>query len=648
MSDAIQEFIKKHDAKGLRDWLIANPKIVLDKEVYEVAFNTFLTTDDNNLTNAHRVLESLVARFEEHSHLYRPHEFNRISQFSNLFKDPHNAAVGGFDVKEYIAKDVQHNLKRVEEAKVMSTSDGRVWKFKRAKTGGANEAGDDGGVYQLDGGGTLAMIKQEPDVAKNIAEFLGAQVFQATNKESSANVFFAHKVDSSVGLPNDDGKEVYVASEFIDGYKGDLFKDIFATLGKAVPEERPKLLGMIFKSPIAKAFKHAGYKRFPEVSVTSLLIGDFDIHTGNIGWVEKGTEKHLVRIDYAAAFEGFEDKVHPDSSSRHPFGLGPTNHFKDYPEELKVNQEFVSELDMVGNKDLSLVIDNAFKEIDKYYGPTAMKQFAAHVGMDSKKIVDSQDISADVKEHIKNTLKARQADILRFSAQLKSDMSVELKDGKKRLNAEKFMGVMKAHEPYFREVMNGEERFKFRATANKVNHKVLKSNAKRELCAYFALEMDVSGMDRAYDELMNGAKLKDVEIQYKIHSQDNTPSLLKMALDGEMKKDKLIFIQKAIECGSNPRMRMPDGEFLIDKCKDFESKKALVYAGAKLTKNSLKDLEPKETDELRAARRQYIINKLEQKISNLLVKGTKEKEVVGKFTTKHSQEKPVASKSRES
>lgn len=647
MNNSVQEYIKKHDAKGLRDWLVANPKVILGKDVYELAFNIFLNTDDKDLINAHRILESLVARFEEHSHLYRPHEFHRIAQFSNLLKDPLNTAVGGFDVKGYVEKEGRQKAKRVEEAKVMSTSDGRVWRFERKKTGGANEAGDDGGVYRLEGGASLAMIKQEPDVAKNIAEFLGAQVFQATNKESSANVFFAHKVDSFVGLPNDDGKEVYVASEFIDGYKEDLFKDIFRTLKQAIPSERPKLLGMIFKSPVAKAFEMSKYQDFPRVTVTSLLIGDFDIHTGNIGYVEKDGIKHLVRIDYAAAFEKFEDKVHPHSSSRHLFGLGPTNHFNDYPEELKVNKEFVAELDRVGKADLSSVLESTFKEIDKYYGPTAMKQFAAHVGMNTQKIVDSQDISADVQEHIKNTLKARQVDILRFSAQLKCDMCVELKDGRKELNREKFADVMKEHESYFREVMNGEEIFKFRARANKKNHKLLDSDVKRELCSFFAQQMDISGMDKAYDALMNGAKLKDVEDRYQIHSQDKTPSLLKMALDGDMKKDKLIFIKKAIEYGSNPIMRMPDGEFLIDKCKDFESKKALVDAGAKLTKNALKDLNPKEVEDLRAARRQFVLNKIEQKI-NEVSKAITGKEVLGKFTEKHSKEKPVASKVRES
>ena len=74
--------------------------------------------------------------------------------------------------------------------------------------------------------------------------------------------------------------------------------------------------------------KENEYTGLPQVIATSLLIGDFDVHWGNIGVVrDKGKKPKLVRIDFGAAFEKLNKKINPHSISEHLPGFGPTNHF---------------------------------------------------------------------------------------------------------------------------------------------------------------------------------------------------------------------------------------------------------------------------------------------------------------------------------
>lgn len=485
----------------------------------------------------------------------------------------------------------------------MKTSDGLKWQFDKDKSGGANSAGESGGEYTTQSGSDAkrALIKKETNVAKNIAEFLGAQIFQKLAPESSAKVSLA-RAENAPDTPSEKGEDVYVASEFIKGYKGDLYKDIFATIEKAVPKARPKLLGMLYKSPIAQAFERAKYKDFPKVTTTSLLIGDFDIHTGNIGWVENGKNKHLVRIDYAAAFEKFEPEIHPHSRSRHLPFLGPINHFRTYPEDQRVSKEFAAELDRVASTDLKTVVNKAFEDLSKYYGATALKEFGVHIGIDQRKFKDQgvDSIRNIIQTHISTTLAARQEDMSRFSAQIKSDLCVS-KDGKFTLNRQEFKKVMVAHEKYFSEVLNGEQAFKFRSRDNKAHRHQINGFVNAELAAHFA--MQTSNIDTAYELLSNGKKLSAVQQQY--NDTEKKPSLLAMALDWQLGDKRSSNIQAALENGSNPNMVLPNGQKLIDRCTDFSTKVQLVKHGAHITKECLGNLNDKQIEELRHTRHEY-------------------------------------------
>lgn len=112
----------------------------------------------------------------------------------------------------------------------------RGWIFEKKKEGGANESGALGGVYKsLDG--QLALIKQEKDLANNISEFLGSQIFSIISPGYGAEVSLTvssdleKQLESDQGL-QDDGSRVYVRSKYLKNYSDDLYKDMDKYMSK--------------------------------------------------------------------------------------------------------------------------------------------------------------------------------------------------------------------------------------------------------------------------------------------------------------------------------------------------------------------------------------------------------------------------------
>ena len=89
--------------------------------------------------------------------------------------------------------------------------------------------------------------------------------------------------------------DVYLVSVFFNNYK-DLYKDIYTEAGLEVPSDRPRGIGTIGESTkiFRSGLKENEYTGFPQVMATSLLIGDFDVHWGNIGVVRDKGKKPKI------------------------------------------------------------------------------------------------------------------------------------------------------------------------------------------------------------------------------------------------------------------------------------------------------------------------------------------------------------------
>jgi hypothetical protein len=330
-----------------------------------------------------------------------------------------------------------------------------IWNKFGEKEGGARPSGDFGGVYKSRN--KLALVKQD-NCAQDIAEFLGAKIHNATVPNHSPELLLA-RIPKSDKIDEKADSDIYLVSVFFDNYK-DLYKDIYAEAGVAAPKYRPRAVGSIGreKTVFRKGLKNNGYTGFPEVMVTSLLIGDFDVHWGNIGVIRnKNHDPRLVRIDFGAAFNALKGEIAPHSISEHLPGFGPTNHFREFPREMKLNDHFINELERVAAMDIRQVIDESFKELESFYSPQALKQFGERLGV---KFNDSSDISNTIKNHLTNVIKERQVSLKNFATELKIDLCIS-KDKQINewvLDKDRFKSIVEENLQYFKEVCKGERK----------------------------------------------------------------------------------------------------------------------------------------------------------------------------------------------
>jgi len=312
--------------------------------------------------------------------------------------------------------------------------EGSDWERQGKKEGGARGAGDDGGVYKNKATKVTALIKKDDKIEFNIAEFLGSQLFAATEPGSGATVQLMVTGTNSSKIPGD-GSNVYVRSEFFENYT-DMFKDMDRNMSEEDrpnqhfrKDGRPLLFGTreIFSSTLSKAFRQESYQDFDKIAPTSLLMGDFDIHPGNIGVIRNGSEKpRLVRIDYGWAFSNLTKDVHPHSVSKHLPGMGPTNHFREFPISLKLTPEFVAGLDRSANVDMEKVLDKSFADLEKCYNQEALAKWAKHAMPNIYKDKDIKDIKVDdVKKNLKEVMVNRQKSLKELSLEIKLGLLVE-------------------------------------------------------------------------------------------------------------------------------------------------------------------------------------------------------------------------------
>ena len=351
--------------------------------------------------------------------------------------------------------------------------EGSDWERQGKKEGGARGVGDDGGVYKNKATKVTALIKKDDKIEFNIAEFLGSQLFAATEPGSGATVQLMVTGTNSSKIPGD-GSNVYVRSEFFENYT-DMFKDMDRNISEEDrpnqhfrKDGRPLAMGTreLFSKTLSKAFSKQGYQDFDKIAPTSLLMGDFDVHIGNIGVIRKGTEKpRLVRIDYGWAFSNLTKDVHPHSTSKHLPGMGPTNHFREFPIGLKLTPEFVAGLDRAANVDMEKVLDKSFADLEKCYNQEALAKWAKHAMPNIYKDKDIKDIKVDdVKKNLKEVMVNRQKSLKEFSLEIKLGLLIEKgpKGQYQIKNPEELKQLVKDNPQYFEDIASGKKKVRFR------------------------------------------------------------------------------------------------------------------------------------------------------------------------------------------
>ena len=343
------------------------------------------------------------------------------------------------------------------------------WKFLKPKSGGANEAGEYGGVYQSADGNITAMIKQEASSSKNIAEFLGSKFFAAISSSNGAEVSLIAPDGFSKSKNSD--SQIYVKSEFFKNYSS-----MYVDMDKHMSAEtkpsswfrkdggRPLFMGArnkLFRT-LENAFKEVKYQNFENIMPTSLLIGDFDIHVGNIGVIRdpKNPEvlPKLVRIDFAGSFDKLTNQIYSHSRMRHLPGFGPTNHFREFPSKLRRSPELGDSLIAASKINLTKTINESFDELTKYYSDEAIAGFAKQAMPGrfnkSEKITPQQ-----VKDSLLDVMLKRHESLKEYGLEIKLTNVISKKYDYPyfEIKEQELKSLMKEHPNYFEKILKGEE-----------------------------------------------------------------------------------------------------------------------------------------------------------------------------------------------
>ncbi len=344
------------------------------------------------------------------------------------------------------------------------------WNFLKPKSGGTNEAGEYGGVYQSADGNITAMIKQEASSSKNIAEFLGSKFFEAISSGNGAKVSLIAPDGFSKSKNSD--SQMYVKSEFFKNYSSDMYVDMDKHMSAETKPNswfrkdggRPLFMGTrnkLFRT-LENAFKEIKYQNFKNIMPASLLIGDFDIHVGNIGVIRDGKDSNilpkLVRIDFAGSFDKLTNQIYSHSRMRHLPGFGPTNHFREFPSQLRRSPEFGDSLIEASKINLIKTINESFAELTKYYSDEAIANFAKQA-MPGRFNKSEKITPKDVKDSLLDIMLKRQESLKEYGLEIKLTNVISQKHAYPyfEIKEQELKSLMKEHPNYFEKILKAEE-----------------------------------------------------------------------------------------------------------------------------------------------------------------------------------------------
>ena len=334
--------------------------------------------------------------------------------------------------------------------------------------------GEYGGVYQSLDGKITAMIKKETASSKNIAEFLGSQIFAAISPGNGAKVSLIAPDDYN-NKSKDIDSQIYVKSEFFENYSNDMYVDMDKYMSvKTRPSSwfrkdggRPLFVGSrnkLFRT-LENAFREVKYQNFENIMPASLLIGDFDVHVGNIGVIREPENSQilpkLVRIDFAGSFNNLTNNIHPHSRAKHLPGFGPTNHFREFPSSLRTqNPKFADSLLAASKIDLKKTIDKSFEELTKYYSNKALEAFAKQAIPRKFSIKRSKEITPEeIKTSLIDIMKKRQESLKEYGLEIKINTLISKKYSFPyyEVKEQELKTLMKEYPDYFKKILNYEE-----------------------------------------------------------------------------------------------------------------------------------------------------------------------------------------------
>lgn len=406
----------------------------------------------------------------------------------------------------------------------------------RLKTGGVNSPGKYGAWYKSTSSGNEYLLKQDIRDGKIrhrkiISEFWAGRILNyLTNnptekkRDLSARVSLMKVDNPNISVENEEDK-IYLASEGIKNYKNDFWKYAYEIWNqkhpndqRKIPKDRPRGMGiipavkevMVFGFDYIKSLNPDFDEEFAAIMAASLLVGDFDVHVGNIGIVaDENGIPHLIRLDYGGALNNLKDEVEPHSITDHlpllnpRFQMIPTNHFREYPRKYRITRAMAEQLERIADTPLSAQNHEIMEETRKIYGEHSpgFDVFAWHTGAQSRN---------DIENFLETKLAARQKSLKRYAFEIRIDLCLD-KDtsGKFSINHEMLNALKEKYPEELFELYN-QEKIRFRKAENSgiFDEPRAKETLLKALREHYSLE----GQRKWVDETLQGIENKLIQM----------------------------------------------------------------------------------------------------------------------------------------
>lgn len=545
---------------------------------------------------------------------------------------------------------------------------------------------DNNGQPLIDGNGQqpkLALIKSDLIKSNNIAEYLAGVVYGILIPNNSPPGINLARPEDEIDPPY----TTYIVSEFIN----DATTLVESIGGKdsvtAVNLYGP--LGIIGKELAAKC-----YEGLSDIIIPALLVGDTDRHAGNLmvvalhnglpvkkdkkgKWIksdgneielnEKDLTYKIYTIDFGSAYEShtiYNNKIRLNYGLKNflmqrlkGVKINNQNHIRYFPIGAKFSLETVHAIEnaIVKKKEIKAGYDKAVKNIKKYFSVEEIRSFFINkLDVTPDNNLSVEELGNILNENLKLSLKMGINALKDLAAQIEVGLCIgpenRVLDWKHTEHAENMniQDIVCKYLDFFVKLLSDDKEVKLlRFPTHKRTSKPLKEATKLYAAAVFSnvlvARKEFASIDEAYAFLIDPENKEQIKTKLKdINTIDpntlwTTPSLLGLALNGQLDQDHSMEIRALIQAGSDFDMKLPNGKYLIDYAKDFETKLLLVQNGAKLTKGAMEGLSPTEQQDL------AILNILNSKVSDIndrMFAGVGIEKVKAKYRAKLEESKP--------
>lgn len=246
------------------------------------------------------------------------------------------------------------------------------------KKGGVHKGDLYCGLYKKNS--AVYLVKRDREnPANNIAEYLGSKIFNIATPNYGAEInLIAINTDSKLSTPED----IYLCSTYFKNYH-----DLYQCAGYIDRPIKIEFLegffakGQYLKNQLLKQNNEGNYlyQNYEKAVVTSLLIGDFSMHSGNLGVVTDDMNHRLVRVDFGASFRSFTSEINPFQSIKNRAGFEKNYIKRDHPAERFFCRDFTTELRRVAQISFDELIINEWNIIKNCFSTDALKQFALRI-----------------------------------------------------------------------------------------------------------------------------------------------------------------------------------------------------------------------------------------------------------------------------